>query len=350
MKCKKCGAEIGTAKFCTECGTKIDEIVAESETVSATEIKSASEPENDNAELKKAMENLKSFEEGTITDPSEKPVVKRKPFCWKNPVLGNFLGLLIVTAILALVTVIFFNVEGNGVVIFYRIAFTVITAAVFALAILVYLPNAFRLDKMLKGKNVKFEYKIRKEELEPLAKKARKRNRVWYLIVAIAGLGFTSYYAYICATAAESNFLFWLSFWFSFAVFAVATALFFIMPILNHNRMLENGQRVIIGEKSVYYGGFYRRFFGTEPKLTYGKYNSKTNEFTLTFTKVSKNGNESKKKIEMYAPIKESNNIMKLLDLYEIDIREYRLKQQRNSILTGTESEQKTASKELNRK
>lgn len=324
MVCTNCGAEIGDSKFCTECGTK----------VGATP--EASTPQSRDEALERALENLKKFEEGTI-EPDEEVKVKRKPFCWKNPVLGTTVILLIATVLCVLMTVIFFNIENT---IPHRIIFIVLSAALLALTVLVYLPNAFRLDKMLRGKDVKFEYRIREEEIEPLAKKARKKNRIWYLIVAIVSLGFTSYYAYLCATAVDSNAILWTPFWFCLAVFAVSTAMFFLVPILNYNRMMENGKHVIIGEKAVYYGGQYHHWFGIEPMLTYGKYNSKTNEFTLTFTKVAKDGSETKKKVEMYAPIKESNKIMALLDVYEAEITKYRAQKRQNAVFSAEASKE----------
>lgn len=319
MICKNCGAEIGESKFCTECGTKVG---ADPQAMT---------PENQDAALERAMENLRKFEEGTI-EPEANVKIKRKPFCWRNPVLGTTLILLIATVFCVVMTIIFFNIDNT---IPHRIIFIALSAALFALTVLVYFPNALRLDKMLRGKDVKFEYRIRDEEIEGLAQKARKKNRIWYLVVAIVSLGFTAYYAYLCATAVNPGPLFWVPFWFCFAVFAVSTAMFFLIPILNYNRMMENGKRVIIGEKAVYYGGQYHHWFGVEPMLTYGKYNSKTNEFTLTFTKVSKNGNETKKKVRMYAPIKESNKIMALLDVYEAEITKYRAQQRRNAVFSA---------------
>lgn len=357
MICEKCGADIGEAKFCTECGTKVDEnekaekteatLTPVKEEKPAPEAKSddTSEGEEKSSEVEEALHNLKTYETGSIPDPDDKPEKKHKAFCWRNPVLAQTLELLAFAAALAIADVIFFNIEIEGSAApVYRFGFLAMAIAVFAIDIIFYLRPAYMLDKMLKGKNVSLEYKLKNYELVQEAEKAKKKNRGFYLALALFGLAFGSYYAYLIISTGDQPSLMtvkWIFFWFSTAVFVIASLFFFLMPKINYNRMMENGGRVIIGEKAVYYGGRFYWWFNVEPKLTFGKYNPKSHILTLNFAKAYKNGTIKKEKLELFAPERELKGVTKLLSLYEVSVKEYQLKQQRNSILADSGDEKK---------
>ncbi len=123
MKCSNCGHENNEGKFCEDCGLPLatasesppENIVDQNNSENfdgslfdgmedfdiAPKVTKESEHfnENDENESKKkdpdadaALENLKKFEEGTITHPDDKPKQKRKFYCPRNPMLWSFYG------------------------------------------------------------------------------------------------------------------------------------------------------------------------------------------------------------------------------------------------------------------
>lgn len=284
-----------------------------------------------------ALENLKKFEEGSIPHPKDKPKEKKKFYCPKNPMLWSFLWLLLFGAILGGLTAFFFSVDLEGTQIVFGIAFAIFTAAVLAIDFIYYFPAALTLDKLLKGKGVRLEYRLKKYELLEQAEQAKKRNRGFYLAIGLFGLAFSVYYIYILATAIVKTNLMWISLFFSIGVFVIFALLFFVMPKINYERMLQNGERVIIGNKSVYYGGTYYHWRNIATDATFGNLNTKRHKLEIIFTQESKNGDTKRRKVEMYAPDTAIKGISNLLKEYEVSIKKYQEKQARNSVVNTAE-------------
>lgn len=296
-----------------------------------------------------AMLNLKKFEEGSITHPKDKPREKRKFYCPQNPMLWAFLCLLVFGLILGGLTAFFFNVELDGAQIVFGIAFAVFTAAVLAIDFVYYLPAAWELDRLLKGKGVRLEYKLKKYETAELAQRAKKRNRGFYLAIGLFGLAFSVYYIYIIANAIVTTNLMWISLIFSICVFVIFALLFFIMPKINYDRMMVNGEKVIIGSKSVYYGGVYYHWRRIQPEATFGNLNTKRHKLDITFTQEFKNGASKRRKVEIYAPDSAIRGISELLREYETSVKRYQEKQERNSIINDLDSKDKNNKKKEKR-
>lgn len=358
MQCKECGAENQDGKFCEKCGADLENIAEETpceETPCEQEIPVQADDQPDNtaqaeeqerlpeksAEVRSALYNMDMYNTGTITHPSEKPVKKRKFYCPKNPVLWSFLWLLVFAAVLAALTVVFFNVKLGGLEIVFGIIFAVFTAAVLALDFGFYLPDALRLKRMFKGKGVRFSYTLNDDEVKDLAQKARKKNRLLYLIAAIIGLLFSAYYIYILADAIVKTNLMWISLAFSLGVFVIFTALFFIMPKINYERMLQGGEQVIIGERSVYYGGNYYHWRKIQPDATIANISSRKNELELTFTQEFSNGSTKRRKLELHLPDRELKNARKLVKECEKNYKAYQEKQAKMSVLNEAQDEDK---------
>lgn len=299
---------------------------------------------DDESATSAALENLKKFEEGSIPHPKDKPEEKRKFYCPKNPMLWSFLWLLLFGAILGGLSAFFFSVDLEGTQIIFGIVFAVFTAAVLAIDFIYYFPAALTLDKLLKGKGVRLEYRLKKHELLEQAEHAKKRNRGFYLAIGLFGLAFSVYYIYILATAIVKTNLMWISLFFSIGVFVIFALLFFVMPKINYERMLQNGERVIIGNKSVYYGGTYYHWRNVLTDATFGNFNTKRHKLEIIFTQESKNGDTKRRKVEMYAPDTAIKGISNLLKEYEVSIKKYQEKQTRNSVVNAAEQGKKKRS------
>lgn len=336
MQCNQCGAEGQNEKFCSECGAPLE---AESDQLSAvTETEPDSEEELDAEEekgedVKDALENLEKYEQGTITHPKDKPKKKSNFWCPKNPMLWSFLWLLLFGIVLGILTAVFFKTDLGGTEIVFGIFFAIFTAGVAAIDFIYYFPAALALDKLLKGKGVRLEYRLKDYELVDLAEKAKKHNRGFYLAIGLFGFAFTIYYIYILATATIQTTLMWISLIFSICVFVIFALMFFLMPKINYERMMENGSRVIIGNKSVYYGGNYYHWRSIQPDATFGSLNTRRHELELTFTQEFKNGDTKRKKLSVYAPDTAIKGISKLLKEYESSVKKYRERQAKNSII-----------------
>ncbi len=364
MKCSNCGHENNEGKFCEDCGLPLatasesppENIVDQNNienfdgslfdgmedfNIVPKVIKESEHfNENDENELKKkdpdadaALENLKKFEEGTITHPDDKPKQKRKFYCPRNPMLWSFLWLLLFGAVLGVLSIFFFNVDLDGTQIVFGIVFTVFTSAVLVIDFAYYFPAALTLDKLLKGKGAKLEYRLKKHELIDLAEKAKKRNRGFYIAISLFGLAFSVYYIYILANAMVKTNLMWISLFFSIGVFAIFALLFFVMPKFNYERMMQNGERVIVGSKSVYYGGTYYHWGKIMPEATYGTLNTKKHKLEIIFTQELKNGDTKRRKVEMYAPDSAIREITALLKEYEKSAVKYRETHAKSSVL-----------------
>ncbi len=378
MKCGKCGAENQSGKFCENCGELLEEQseelekedkkakkekkedkenkkskenkenkpdkadekgneenngAAESEKPQQSEDKGE---EQDESDVKEALLNLEKYEQGTITDPKDKPKDKKRSFLYpQNPMLWSFLWLLLFGVILGVLSAIFFNTDLEGKETVFGIVFAVFSAAVLGIDFVYYFPSALQLDKMLKGKGVRLEYRLKNYELIDLAEKAKKRNRGFYLAIGLFGLAFTIYYIYILATTVQQTTLMWVSLIFSIGVFVICGTLFFVMPKFNYGKTMENGSRVIIGDKSVYYGGTYYHWRKVQPDATFGKVNTKKHELEITFTQDFKNGKSQKQRIELYAPDSSLREITKLLEEYERNNKKYREKKEEMSVVNG---------------
>lgn len=343
MKCKKCGAESQNEKFCTECGAPLETEVeaveqfadadAEPEIDTDEELGSLDSEYEKDPQVKGALENLEKYEQGTITHPKDKPKKKSKFWCPKNPMLWSFAWLLLFGAVLGILTAVFFKTDLGGTQIVFGIFFAIFTAGVLAIDFVYYFPASLALDKLLKGKGARLEYRLKNYELVDLAEKVKNRNRGFYLAIGLFGLAFTIYYIYILAAAAVQTTLMWISLIFSICVFAIFALLFFLMPKINYERMMENGSRVIIGNKSVYYGGNYYHWRKINPDATFGNLNTKKHELELTFTQEYKNGDTKRKKLSVYAPDSAIKDISGLLKEYEISLKKYRDQQSKNSII-----------------
>lgn len=336
MKCNECGAESQSEKFCSECGAPLEAEPAELSAAAEAAIDGAEEidtEEEKSEDVKDALENLEKYEQGTITHPKDKPKKKSKFWCPKNPMLWSFLWLLLFGIVLGILTAVFFKTDLGGTEIVFGIFFAIFTAGVTAIDFIYYFPAALALDKLLKGKGIRLEYRLKDYELVDLAEKAKKHNRGFYLAIGLFGLAFTIYYIYILATATVQTTLMWISLIFSICVFAIFALLFFLMPKINYERMMENGSRVIIGSKSVYYGGNYYHWRSIQPDATFGNLNTKRHELELTFTQEFKNGDTKRKKLSIYAPDSAIKGISKLLKEYESSVKKYRERQTKNSII-----------------
>lgn len=284
-----------------------------------------------------ALDNLEKYEQGTITDPKDKPKPqKRRSFLYpQNPMLWSFLMLLLFAAVLGILSAVFFHTDLEGKEIVFGIVFTVFTAAVLGIDFAYYFPSAIMLDRLLKGKGTRLEYSLKRYELIDLAEQAKKRNRGFYLAIGLFGLAFTIYYIYILATTVQQTTLMWISLVFSASVFVICGTLFFVMPKFNYGKMMENGSRVIVGNKSVYYGGTYYHWIKVQPDATFGKVNTKKHELEITFTQEFKNGNIKKHRVSMYAPDTALKGISKLLEEYEVNCKKYREKKEQMSVVDG---------------
>lgn len=356
MKCSNCGAEVKSGKFCEECGAPLEnqEQARKNENPASdlkpeqSDFKSAdmdfSESHiqsHSSAEVDEALSNLKKYEEGTITHPDDKPKKKSKFWCPQNPMLWAFCWLAAFGLVLVGLIFLFFNIDIGGSQVVFGISFGVFAAVVFCFSFIYYLPAALNLDKLLKGKGVRLEYSLKNYELVDLAEKAKKRNRGFYIAISLFGLAFSIYYIYILANATIQTTLMKASLIFSLSVFVIFALLLFLMPKLNYARMMENGRRVIIGNKAVYYGGNYYHWRCTNPKATFGNINSGKHELEITFTQEFRQGKTIRRKVEVYAPDTALRDITKLLAEYEKDRKEYEEELKRSSIL----SEKKAADK-----
>ena len=364
MICRKCGAENEDARFCAECGEPLTEETEAVMPERAEDLPQEAEPaeemspqsentdtepeENDESyeepkspEVKEALEKLQKYEEGTITHPDEKPKEKRSFWCPKNPVLWSFLWLLAFGALLGGLTAMFFAIDLDGTQIIFGVAFAAFTVAVLGIDFTYYLPAALTLDKMFKGKGVRLEYQLKDYELVEQAEKAKKRNRGFYLAIGLFGLAFTIYYIYILATAIVQTKLMWISLIFSICVFVICALLFFFMPKYNYLRMMQGGKRVIIGEKSVYYGGNYYHWRNVQSEATYGNINSKKHELQMTFVQEFKNGKTQRRKVDLYIPDGELKNATILVNNLEVSAKAYQEKQLKNSVLNESQNKKK---------
>lgn len=388
MICKNCGTENAGAKFCVECGAPLteetqtlptdeeslsreDEVIEETPSSDMNEVIGETPPQNESeaaeetashneseagdkdeyedgeepksSEVKEALENLEKYEAGTITHPDEKPKEKRSFWCPKNPVLWSFLWLLAFGAALCGLTALFFAIDIGGTQIIFGVVFALFAVAVLGLDFTYYLPAALTLDRMFKGKGVRLEYRLKSNELVEQAEKVKNRNRGFYLAIGLFGLAFSIYYIYLIAnpnTTALTT-LVWISLGFSICVFVICGLLFFLMPKYNYLRMMQGGKRVIIGEKSVYYGGNYYHWRSVQPEATFGNINSRKHELQLTFVQEFKNGRTQRRKVEMYIPDRELNNAANLLSAYEVSAKAYQEKQMRNSVLNERQNKKK---------
>ncbi|MCM1297954.1 MAG: hypothetical protein NC203_01670 [Firmicutes bacterium] len=351
MKCSKCGAEVKTGKFCEECGAPLEE-ASEQGSQSLTEAdfaqadiekidKEADTEYPDERDADRALSNLQKYEEGTITHPDDKPKKKGKLWCPQNPMLWAFIWLTLFGLVLVGLILLFFNIDIGGTQVIFGISFGVLAAAVFCFSFIYYLPAALNLDRLLKGKDVRLEYKLKDFELVDLAEKAKKRNRGFYIAISLFGLAFSIYYIYILANATIQTTLMKVSLIFSLSVFVIFAVLLFLMPKLNYARMMENGKRVIIGNKAVYYGGNYYHWRCTNPKATFGNVSSNRHELEITFTQEFRQGRTKRRRVEMYAPDTALKGITKLLGEYEKDRKEYEAKLREISILNEKKAEEK---------
>ena len=378
MKCISCGRENKEEnKFCEECGFPLDnnpsEPVSENESYISdndkpqsmegadffpeenffsgenSEIAPRTEEENEDdvnnedyqtenepysSESSEALENLRRFEEGTITHPDDKPQKKRKFYCPQNPMLWSFIWLLLFAVVLGILSVFFFNVDLDGKQIIFGVVFAVLAAAVAVIDFICYFPAALTLDKLLKGKGTRLEYKLKQYELVDLAETAKKRNRGFYIAISLFGLAFSIYYICILANAIVKTNLMWISLFFSLGVFVTFALLLFIMPKLNYERIMQNGERVIIGKNSVYYGGVYYHWRKIIPDATYGTLNTKKHKLEIVFLQEVKKGGTKRQKVEMYAPDSAIKDITRLLDEYEKSAKKYRETQSKSQIIT----------------
>ena len=355
MICKNCGAENEDVRFCVECGEPlieeealppIDEVPdASEEALPQEESDEAEADENEvepkSQEVKEALDKLEAYEAGTITHPDEKPKEKRSFWCPKNPMLWSFLWLLGFGAVLCGLMALFFAIDLDGTQIIFGVAFAVFAAAVLGLDFVYYLPAALTLDRLFKGKGVRLEYKLKDHELVEQAEKAKNRNRGFYLAIGLFGLAFSIYYIYILATAIVQTSLMWISLVFSVCVFIVCALLFFLMPKYNYLRMMQGGKRVIIGEKSVYYGGNYYHWRNVQPEATFGNINSKKHELQLTFVQEWKNGKTQRRKVELYIPDRELKSATTLVNTLETSAKAYQERQLKNSVLNERQDKKK---------
>lgn len=382
MKCSKCGYEnAGGARFCEECGATLENVtdtlqsffeddtpnvpdttvetgerVRENDPLNTAQEEGAADrssgaetsdsgydekngDEDEDGYTSNALENLKKFEDGSITHPNDKPKKKRKFYCPQNPMLWSFLWLLLFGAVLGALSAYFFNVDLDGTQIVFGIAFSVFTAAVLVIDFIYYLPAALTLDRLLKGKGTRLEYRLKKYELVDLAEAAKKRNRGFYLAIGLFGLAFSIYYIYILATAIVKTNLMWISLFFSIGVFVIFALLFFIMPKFNYERMMQNGARVIVGNKSVYYGGTYYHWRKIHPDATFGNLNTKKHKLEIVFTQEQKNGETKRRKVEMYAPDTAIRDITRLLNEYETNSKKYREKQAKKAAASSDKNQ-----------
>ena len=379
MKCSKCGAENQRGKFCQECGELLEEQMEEGKNERENErenerteegkeepkkgkrknekaaknhkednkekaagkeadedIPRSKEEEQEEYDVKEALLNLEKYEQGTITDPKDKPKDKKKSFLYpQNPMLWSFLWLLLFGAILGALSAIFFGTDLEGKETVFGIIFAIFAAAVLGIDFIYYFPAALQLDKLLKGKGVRLEYRLKNYELIEIAEKAKKRNRGFYLAIGLFGLAFSIYYIYILATTVQQTTLMWISLIFSACVFIICAALFFVMPKFNYGKTMENGSRVIIGNKSVYYGGTYYHWRKVQPDATFGKVNTKKHALEITFTQDFKNGKSQKQRVELYAPDTSLREITRLLEEYEKSNKKYREKKEETSEVNG---------------
>lgn len=344
MICKNCGAENADVKFCSQCGeplTEAEEVTespVEQEAPAAAEnLPDGSEEEQKSDEVKSALGNLERYEVGTITHPDEKPQKKRSFLCPKNPMLWAFGWLIVFALVLGGLSALFFAIDLGGVQIVFGVVFAAFAAAVLALDFIYYLPAAFTLSRMFRGKGVRLEYKLKDHELVEQAEKAKKRNRVFYLAISLFGLAFGIYHIVILAGAEVPHFLMWVSIIYSFCIFIIFGLMFFLMPKYNYMRMMQGGKRVIIGEKSVYYGGSYYHWRNVQPEGTVGNINSRKHELTLTFVQEFKNGTTKRRKVEMYIPDRELKNATNLVTAYEVSAKAYQEKLMRNSVVNASQ-------------
>lgn len=395
MKCSVCGAENQNGRFCQQCGEELeiqadtdrtaelfDHVSDNSDNAAADDIAYSTEGgfEEENAETENstfppkeefeegfeenqeeneelrdidvrdadengekspdvmdALDNLEKYEQGTITNPKDKPKPqKRRSFLYpQNPMLWSFLMLLLFAAVLGILSAVFFRTDLDGKETVFGIVFTVFTAAVLGIDFAYYFPSAIMLDRLLKGKGTRLEYSLKRYELIDLAEQAKKRNRGFYLAIGLFGLAFTVYYIYILSTTVQQTALMWISLVFSASVFVICGTLFFVMPKFNYGKMMENGSRVIVGNKSVYYGGTYYHWIKIQPDATFGKVNTKKHELEITFIQEFKNGNIKKHRVSMYAPDTALKGISKLLAEYEVNCKKYIEKKEQMSVANG---------------
>lgn len=359
MICKKCGEENADGKFCSKCGEPLeqaevtsggsmpevtlpqqDDIISEESLTDAIpafeaeESKSADEAEESkSAEVQAALGNLERYEEGTITHPDEKPRPKGSFFFPKNPMLWAFGWLLVFALVLGGLTTLFFSFDIGGTQIIFGVLFALFTAAVLVLDFMYYLPSAITLSRLFRGKGVRLEYKLKDHEILEQAEIAKKRNRGFYLAISLFGLAFTIYHIVILVNSEVPHFLMWVSIIYSLCIFVIFALMFFLMPKYNYQRMMQGGKRVIIGEKSVYYGGTYYHWRSTEPEATIGNVNSRKHELQLTFLQVFKNGKTHRRKVDVFLPDRELNNATNLTKAYEVSAKAYHEKQLQNSLL-----------------
>lgn len=288
------------------------------------------------AEVQEALDKLEKYEAGTITHPDERPRAKRSFWCPKNPMLWSFMWLLAFGAALGGLAALFFTIDISGTQIVFGIAFAVFAIAVLFLDFSYYLPAALDLSRLFRGKGVRLEYKLKDHELVEQAEKAKNRNRGFYLAIGLFGLAFAIYYIYILSTAVVKLSIMWISLTFSICVFVICGLLFFLMPKYNYLRMMQGGKRVIIGEKSVYYGGNYYHWRNVQPEATFGNVNSKKHELQLTFVQEFKNGKSQRRKVDLYIPDRELKNAANLVNALEISAKAYQEKQLKNSVLSNS--------------
>lgn len=289
-------------------------------------------------ESESVSERIKKFQDGSIAERTEKPKEKRMPFCWKNPALLSFCIALGAGLVCVLFSIFFFlyNTEDNELI-FYRIGFTAFAVLFCATAFFFYFPAALGLDQMFRGKNVAASWTLTDDEILEQALNAKKSNRIFNILLTVFSALFLAAYIYGFTQAGFTGTLSNIMLLTSALLFVGALANLIISPKIRFNRMMQNGKNVIIGTKSVYYGGEYYRWHGIEPRATTCRYSSKKQLLTLTYSRVKKNGAVDKKTVCVYAPEREERTILKLEEEYRKSNELYRNEQEKNSILAGTD-------------
>lgn len=130
MKCSNCGAEVKPGKFCEECGAPLEASAPQSapsapdtSTAPNTDFSNSKIDSPNDVQISQAMQNLKKYEEGTITHPDDKPKKKRKFWCPQNPMLWAFIWLTVFGLVLVALIFLFFAIDIGGSQIVFAIAF-----------------------------------------------------------------------------------------------------------------------------------------------------------------------------------------------------------------------------------
>lgn len=297
-------------------------------------------PENgkDDDEISQKAEEIKNaldeweHRESNRSSAAKKPEKKHSFIYPKNSVMAAFVCLIGFAVILAILSAVFFGVDLDGNQVIFGVAFTIFAAAVTGIALIYYLPAALELNKLLGGKGVRMRYKLKNYEVIDLAEQAKNKNRGFYLAVSLFGLAFSIYYIVILSQAIVKTNLMYASLIFSACVFVFFALLFFFVPKYNYNRMMESGNIVIIGVKSVYFGGIYYHWHKVNPAATEANMDKK-HRLEITFAREFKNGKIKKEKVTVYVPEREMETAQKLLEEYKKSYQKYSQEQKKHSIL-----------------